>query len=155
MTTNNEWTAPITNKRTLMEILGEVADYRTGNSIRHKPKDVLIIGILCIICNGDTYTDMELFGETHEGELREFLELPCGIPSHDTFGDIFSRLDPAEISKCFGLWTESIKAEIEGHCVSIDGKTIRRSHKKGDERQTCGNGLRERHATRTRAVIDR
>lgn len=128
MPAEQEWPNQGMNKRTLIELLDGIYDYRTGNSIRHNLKDVLLIGLLCIICNGDTYTDMELFGETHEDVLRTFLELPHGIPSHDTFGDIFSRLDPNQVSKCFGQWTDALKAEVEQHCIAIDGKTIRRSH---------------------------
>lgn len=128
MPTNQEWPDQARNKKTLIELLSEVEDYRTGNSIRHNLKDVLLIGLLCIICNGDTYTDMELFGETHEEMLRSFLELPYGIPSHDTFGDIFSRLDPGQVTKCFAQWADALKEEVEQHHIAIDGKTIRRSH---------------------------
>ena len=128
MPTHQEWPVKPTNPKSLIDLLSEIEDYRIGNSIRHNLKDVLLIGLLCIICNGDTYTDMELFGETHEATLRKFLELPHGIPSHDTFGDIFSRLNPQQVSKCFNQWTDALKDEVEQHCIAIDGKTIRRSH---------------------------
>ena len=57
-------------KRTLLEILEEAPDCRRGNAIRHLLKDILMIGLLCVICNGDTFTDMELFGQIHEGRVK-------------------------------------------------------------------------------------
>lgn len=117
-----------TNKKAFVELLDEeISDHRTGNAVRHKLQDIMMIGILCIICNGDTFTDMELFGKTHEEELRKYLELPHGIPSHDTFGDVFSRIDPAELARCFSYFTQSLKETIEGHRIAIDGKSIRGS----------------------------
>ena len=115
------------NKKTLLEILEEAPDCRSGNAIRHLLKDILMIGLLCVICNGDTFTDMELFGQTHEGILRQFLALPYGIPSHDVFRNVFGKLDPEALKKGFGAWTESLQDEIQGHTISIDGKTIRGS----------------------------
>ncbi|MEG2263166.1 MAG: ISAs1 family transposase [Acinetobacter sp.] len=115
------------NKKTLLEILEEAPDCRSGNTIRHLLKDILMIGLLCVICNGDTFTDMELFGQTHEEILRRFLALPYGIPSHDVFRNVFGKLEPEELKKGFGAWTESLRDEIQGHTISIDGKTIRGS----------------------------
>ena len=82
------------NKKTLMQMLEEIPDCRSGNAIRHQLKDILMIGLLCVICNGDTFTDMELFGQTHEEILRQFLALPHGIPSHDVFRSVLGKLDP-------------------------------------------------------------
>lgn len=115
------------NKKTLLEVLEEVPDYRKGNAIRHQLKDILMIGLLCVICNGDTFTDMELFGQTHEEILRQFLLLPHGIPSHDVFRSVLGKLDPEALKNGFGVWTEALRDEIQGHTISIDGKTIRRS----------------------------
>ena len=121
-----------TNKKAFIELLTEeITDHRIGNAVRHNLTDILLIGILCVICNGDTFTDMELFGKTHEEELRKYLELPCGIPSHDTFGDVFSRLDPKELSRCFAYFTQSLKDTIEEHHIAIDGKAIRGSRGEG------------------------
>lgn len=65
-----------TEQKTLEELLEELPDERKGNGIKHKLAEVIMIGILCIMCNGMTFTAMELFGKTHEKELREFMELP-------------------------------------------------------------------------------
>lgn len=124
-----------TEQKTLMELLAEIPDERKGNGLKHILSEVIAIGILCIMCNGMTFTSMELFGQTHEKELREFMELPYGIPSHDTFRNIFTRLDPMAVEKCFSIWLRGMKealgklkkGEKTGHVIAIDGKTIRRS----------------------------
>jgi hypothetical protein len=71
---------------------------------------------------------MEVFGKANEDFLRTFLELPNGIPSHDTFGDVFARLDPAEFKKCFACWVEAIRTVTAGEVIAFDGKALRRSH---------------------------
>lgn len=129
----------VAERKTLLELLAEVPDYRKGNAIKHNLHDILAIGILAIMCNANTFTGMQLFGETHKNELRKILELPHGIPSHDVFGDVFSRVDPESVGKCFELWLEGMKAELnalaEGakteHVIAVDGKRIRRSAHKG------------------------
>jgi len=70
---------------------------------------------------------MELFGEMKEEWLRGFLELPHGIPSHDTFGDIFAAIEPKALHECFAEWVEITRENISGEIVAIDGKSIRRS----------------------------
>jgi predicted transposase YbfD/YdcC len=67
---------------------------------------------------------MELFGLEKSAWLSTFLELPHGIPSHDTFGDIFAALEPREVQRCFMEWVETIREKISGEVVAIDGKTI-------------------------------
>lgn len=121
--------------KTLLDLLSEMPDHRIGNAIRHKLSDIVAIGILAILCNADTFTGMQLFGEMHEDELRQILELPNGIPSHDVFGDVFSRLNLEAVEKCFQLWVEGMKealnqqkqGETNTHVIAVDGKTIRRS----------------------------
>ena len=123
-------------QKTLMELFGELEDRREGNAIRYRLDEVLMIGVLCILCNGKTFTAMEIFGKTHLNELREFMELEHGVPSHDTFGDIFCSIDPDSVAKCFEIWLTDMKQKLamreekgerNDHVVAIDGKTIRRS----------------------------
>jgi predicted transposase YbfD/YdcC len=114
--------------RTIIEIFEGVPDFRKGNAIRHKLADILMIGLLTIICNGDEYAGMTVFGETHEKVLRQFLELPYGIPSEDTFERVFARLNPKILASQFLEWIDEFKGKIS---VSIDGKTIRGSKSKG------------------------
>jgi len=112
----------------LSKLLDEIPDPRRGNRTRHNLKDILLIGIMSMICNADGFTGMEIWGQTHEKTLREVLELPYGIPSHDTFGDVFSALSAEKLAECFGKWIAMLRKDLdEAQLVSIDGKTIRRS----------------------------
>ena len=111
----------------LIEIFRDIPDPRTGNGIRHRLDEALSIAILAILCDCSKFTEMELFGQEREEWLRTFLSLENGIPSHDTFGDIFAALSPEAIQTRFISWVETIREKISGDIVSIDGKTIRRS----------------------------
>ena len=68
------------------------------------------------------------FGNCKEEWFKSFLELPNGIPSHDTFGDVFARLDPEQFQRCFMEWVQAVAQVTQGEVVAIDGKTVRRSH---------------------------
>ena len=109
---------------TIAEVFERVPDYRKGNAIRHKLSDILMIGLLTIISNGDEYTAMTLFGETHEALLKEFLELPHGIPSEDTFERVFAKLNPKVLAAEFIAFIDEIKGSLN---IAIDGKTVRGS----------------------------
>ena len=74
--------------QTILEIFEEIPEPRKGNGIRHKLIDVISIGILSTLCDFTAYTEMELYAQEKEEWLRTFLELPNGIPSHDTIGDV-------------------------------------------------------------------
>jgi predicted transposase YbfD/YdcC len=74
------------------------------------------------------------FGKAKEDWLRIFLELPHGIPSHDTFTDIFSKLSPEQFQQCFISWVSSLATPFPREVVSIDGKTLRRSY---DTQDSC------------------
>lgn len=116
-----------TETKMFYDILGEIPDYRRGNAIRHKLNEILSITILGILCNANTLTGLERFGKTHEAELRGFFELPYGIPSHDTFGDVLGRIDYAAVEQLFRKWLTKMRGGMEPVSIAIDGKTIRRS----------------------------
>lgn len=117
--------------KTLLQLLAEVPDHREGNAIKYSLRDILFLGTFAILCGAETYTGMQMFSELHLEELRKYLELPHGVPSHDVFGDVFSRVDTKAVEKCFQIFVESIKeGENEDRVVALDGKTIRRSGNK-------------------------
>lgn len=83
--------------RGLVNILRDIPDPRSGNAIRHSLSEVLAIAILAVLCDCSQFTEIELFGKEREEWLRTFLTLENGIPSHDTFGDVFAALSPEAV----------------------------------------------------------
>jgi predicted transposase YbfD/YdcC len=114
-------------EKSIESFFGKIEDPRRHNRV-HKLIDVIIIAICGVIAGADTYEQIENFGKKREKWLSKFLELPRGIPSHDTFGRIFERLNPHEFQDSFKLWIEAITVRTKGRIVAIDGKTLRRSH---------------------------
>ena len=84
-----------------------------------------------MICGADTWEDVEAFGKAKKAWFESFLELPNGIPSHDTFNRVFNRLDPQQFQSCFMKWISAANELIQGQVIAIDGKLLRRSHDKG------------------------
>jgi len=107
-----------------------VPDPRRENR-RHLWIDILVIAICAAICGADTWTDVELFGKAKEKWFKEFLALPHGIPSHDTFGRVFALIDAEQFQRCFRVWMEGVVERTQGEVVALDGKQLRRSHDKG------------------------
>jgi len=107
---------------------GLMQDPRDKRGLRHLLKDILVISILGVICGADEFTEIEEFGKSKYQSLNEFLELPNGIPSHDTFGRVFSVLDPELFRECFVEWVRDVFGpNVVGDIVNIDGKALRRS----------------------------
>jgi hypothetical protein len=115
---------------TLMECLEEVPDPRVERCRRHKLIDILFIALCAIMCGAESFTEMEDFGEAKEAWLRQFSELPNGIPSPDTFRRVLGRLNPQAVPACVLRWVRGVVPMTGGHIVPIDGKTVRRSHNK-------------------------
>jgi predicted transposase YbfD/YdcC len=103
-------------------------DPRTGNAKQHIFLEILIIAICAVVCGADGWNDIELFGRNKKEWLKTFLELPKGIPSHDTFGRVFAQIKPEEFQKRFIEWVEAIEKLTAGQVIAIDGKKLRRSH---------------------------
>jgi predicted transposase YbfD/YdcC len=110
----------------LLRYFEDLPDPRGRNKI-HKLTDMLVIAILAVICGADGWEDVALFGRAKKKWFQTYLELPGGIPSHDTFGRVFSRLNPDAFEACFVAWIASLTESTEGRLVAIDGKAIRRS----------------------------
>jgi len=104
-----------------------IPDPRVDRGKKHRLLDILFIAVCTIICGGETFTDMELFGEAKQEWLRTLLELPHGIPSHDTFGRVFSLLDPQAFGECFLRWSAALHEATKGEVIALDGKTLRHS----------------------------
>ena len=78
-----------------------------------------------VICGAGSWVHVELFGKSKEEWFRTFLELPHSIPSHDTFGEVFSRLDPEQFQQCFMGWTQAVADLLPGEVGANAGKTGR------------------------------
>ena len=113
----------------VMDHFQDLEDPRIDRSKRHGLLDILTIAICAVICGADSWVYVEI-GKSKEEWFRSFLDLPNGIPSHDTFGDVFSRLDPDRFQECFMEWSQAVADLLPGEVVAIDGKTVRRSHDK-------------------------
>ena len=116
----------------IIEHFSSLSDPRTKEHKKeHKLIDILFITIAAVICGAEDWNDIEYYGEEKEEWLKTILELPSGIPSHDTFNRVFSLIDPEELQKCFISWVQSIAKISEGQIISIDGKRMRHSGEKG------------------------
>jgi len=108
----------------------DLEDPRVERTRRHKLLDIIVVAICGIICGADDWVSIQEFGEAKQEWFEGFLELPSGIPSHDTFGRVFGRLDPDQFHSCFMKWIMAVSELTKGQVIAIDGKTLRRSHDK-------------------------
>ncbi|MGH2536036.1 MAG: ISAs1 family transposase, partial [Candidatus Promineifilaceae bacterium] len=112
----------------LFEHFAVIADPRVEHLADHKLIDILVIAICAVICGAEDWTEVEPFGKARQEWLRQFLELKNGIPSHDTFGRVFARLDAGQFQQSFTSWVQAVFQATQGQVVAIDGKTARGSH---------------------------
>ena len=96
-------------------IFSQIDDPRSDINKLHRLDDILLIGIIAVIC----------YAKAKEDFLWSFLDLPNGIPSDDTFNRVFSRLNPEQFEQCFIDWVLSLVELTDGEVIPIDGKTLR------------------------------
>jgi predicted transposase YbfD/YdcC len=106
-------------------------DPRLARTRLHSLLDILSITICAVICGADSWVEVEKYGVAKEDWLRGFLQLPNGIPAHDTFGRVFAALDPEQFRACFADWVAAVAEQTGLPHIAIDGKTLRRSHDRG------------------------
>ena len=117
----------------LLRWFSELEDPRVGHNIQHVFSDLLAIAILAVICGAEGWVEVAEFGRCKEDWLKTFLHLPSGIPSHDTFGRIFSKIRPDQFERCFLNWTAHL-AKLKKRLVAVDGKTLRSSFDHANEK---------------------
>jgi predicted transposase YbfD/YdcC len=110
----------------LFDAFAHVSDPRRANA-RHRLFDIFVIALCAVISGAEGWEDMEEYGQAQMEWFKQFLELPHGIPSHDTFRRVLSRLQPDELTQCVVHWTEALRESRDGEIVARDGKTLRRS----------------------------
>ena len=109
-----------------------IVDPRKDNhNKRHLLGDILVLTILAVLCGADSWTEVEAFGKAKREWLNTFLALPNGIPSHDTLGSLFARINPEQLQACFISWVKSLVKTSAGEIIPIDGKTLKRSQREG------------------------
>jgi DDE_Tnp_1-associated len=115
-------------KPTILQCFSELKDPRLNRRKRHLLEDIVALAICGILSGANDWISIAAFGKAKYQWFKQFLSLPNGIPSHDTFGRVFSLILPDEFQACFTRWIYAIAIKTHGQVIPIDGKTLRRSH---------------------------
>lgn len=137
--TTTRLTATKTQFVSLLTILEEVPDPRVTATVDHALPDILTIALCTILCGGESFYDMEEFGQVRLDWLKTFLSLRHGAPTHDTYNRVFQAIDPAKFGDCLSRWTHGVRSVLGGEVVALDGKTLRRALKKGEDARVIVN----------------
>lgn len=111
----------------MLRIFRDIPDPRVDRTRDHALHDILTITVCAVLAGLEHWVHIADYGEANEEWFRSFLDLPNGIPSHDTFGRVFAALDPDEFEKALQAWIHAVAGSTEGKHIAIDGKTLRRS----------------------------
>ena len=129
----------------LEKYLAEVVDLRQQKKVKHKMKDIIMLVFMASLANANEWVEIEIFGKEHERFLQRYLELPNGIPSHDTIQRVFAMLSPEYVQGFRQQWHELLNSgegEKIGKLLSFDGKT------------QCGNGNKNQAANHIVSAVD-
>lgn len=116
----------------LIECFEGLPDPRMERTRLHKLVDILVMGLCSMLTGGGGFEDMAVFGQAKQDWLKTFLELPGGIPSHDTFNRVFAAIEPDAFLDCFVQWVQGLCPTLKDETVAIDGKALRRAVNDGD-----------------------
>mgnify|MGYP003708948823 CR=1 FL=1 len=109
----------------IRQYFSDIADFRESHKCRHLLSDILIIGLCTYLSNGQDYEDMVIFGQTKGRQLAGLLELPNGVPSHDTFNRVFQILDCEVLKGCLVKHGEGLLEVLAEKQICVDGKKLR------------------------------
>jgi hypothetical protein len=112
----------------LQDHFNQVDDPRVERTKDQELLDINTIAVCAVICGADDWVEIASWGQEKLEWLRQFMALAHGIPSDDTFGRVFSRIDADQFQAAFLSWVQSAFAVSAGQVVAIDGKQLRRSH---------------------------
>jgi predicted transposase YbfD/YdcC len=119
----------------LIEHFAALDDPRVERTKLHPLLSIVVIAICAVIAGAESWDDIADFGEIRADWFATFLDLPHGIPSHDTFNRVFAALDPVQFRTCFLHWMQAVTAVLPAQVVAIDGKAVRGSHDRGEGKQ--------------------
>lgn len=128
-----------------------IEDPRSPIGLRHPLDTLLILGLCGVICGADSWVEVEEWALAKREWLETVVELPHGIPSHDTFSRVFSLLHPQQLQTCFIRWTTALSERTEGEVIALDGKTVRRSFDRASDKAAIH--MVSAWATRNRLVL--
>jgi predicted transposase YbfD/YdcC len=111
----------------LLRHFRSLKDPRINRRKLHSLEAILVIALCAVIAGANDFHQIADFGQKRLDWLRRYVELPNGIPSHDTFERLFARLDPAAFGRCFATWMSQWHQQLTGKHLAIDGKAIRGS----------------------------
>lgn len=134
---------------TIHEHFADLPDPRVERTRVHDLLDIVTIATCAILCGADSWVEVELFGTSKQEWFASFLALPGGIPSHDTFGRVFARLDPDAFVRGFMALVRSVLPTLDGQLVALDGKALCGAHDAGDTPRLLVSAW----ATTTRLVL--
>lgn len=134
---------------TIHEHFAELPDPRVKRTRVHDLLDIITIATCAVLCGADSWVEVELFGTSKQEWFASFLALPGGIPSHDTFGRVFARLDPDPFVRGFMSLVRSTLPSLEGQVVALDGKALCGAHEAGESPRLLVSAF----ATRARLVL--
>lgn len=111
-----------------------IIDPRIDRTKKHRLSDMVVIAVYALLCGAEGWCDIETIAAERFEELNEFLDLKNGIPSHDTFQRVFSRLNPRELNDALAVWSASLQDSLVGKVIALDGKTLKHSFDTAAER---------------------
>lgn len=106
-------------------------DPRVERTKKHSLGAILVIALCAVICGADSWVEVEQFGRAKQEWLATLVDLPHGLPSHDTFGRVFAALNPEQFAAGFRSWMQGVQRATGTEVIGLDGKALRRSHQRG------------------------
>lgn len=115
-------------RASLNQDFGSIPDPRVERTRAHQLLDIITIALFAVLAGADGWVAIETYGKSKQEWLAGFLDLPNGIPSHDTFARVLARLDPAVLEARFQEWVRVLAAKLGAQLIAIDGKTLKGSY---------------------------